>query len=260
MKTVVGTRVYNKLSEFLFKCKKNDVDYSIARVLLDKIHEFPDVNISEVSYLSNTTPASVSRFCKKIGYGSFFELKNDTYRFYTSSILNNFPESKNINEQKLKIMKHSLETEQFIFQMIDDDQLKEIAQNCRSAERVAIVSNTYSFSLASLFNELLSQKKIKVVTINRSANEDVLMNVLEEYDLIFLISLTKDWILKNKEILDLYPSCVKVLLTYSDLNFVSPKIDYEVSFGNIDFIFSSSFYSQRTLFLWIMLLGIMIPD
>lgn len=46
---------------------KNEVDYSIARVLLDKAHEFPDVIISKVSYLSKITHTSVSRFCKKIG-------------------------------------------------------------------------------------------------------------------------------------------------------------------------------------------------
>ena len=59
--------LYIKLSEYLFCCRKASVYVNIALVMLKKIREFPTIYIEEIALLANTTPASVTRFCKVLG-------------------------------------------------------------------------------------------------------------------------------------------------------------------------------------------------
>ena len=260
MEPVVGSRLFTRLSEFIFRCKKNDVDYNVAMVLLDKVKDFPDVNITEVAYLSNTTPASVSRFCKKIGYPSFFDLKNDAGQRYLNPLLERFPDDGSAQAQKNNFLNHSAEIDQVIIDNIDSQQLEAIAQKFEHIQKAAVVSNIYSFSSANLFRELLSQRGINVVTINRDASEDVLDDVLKSYDIVFFINLTLDWVIEHKELIDRHASSAKVLLTYAANQEGLPTFDTVVSFSQFDFIFSSVYYSQRIMIIWVTLLGMLIQD
>jgi len=75
--------VHIRLVEYLFKNRKLDTNFSIARVMIIKVNEFPNVTIDEIAYLAHTTPGSVTKFCKKLGYKSFKELRTDrlNYRY-----------------------------------------------------------------------------------------------------------------------------------------------------------------------------------
>ena len=65
------------LSEYLFNIKKFDTNFIIAKVMLDRLSEFPDISIEKIAYLANTTPATVTKFCKKLGYDGFLGIKQD---------------------------------------------------------------------------------------------------------------------------------------------------------------------------------------
>ncbi|MBS5370500.1 MAG: MurR/RpiR family transcriptional regulator, partial [Coprobacillus cateniformis] len=47
--------------------------------MLDRLYEFPDITIEEIAYLANTTPSSVTKFCKRIGYNGFTNIKSDAF-------------------------------------------------------------------------------------------------------------------------------------------------------------------------------------
>lgn len=56
--------LYVKASEYLFYASKATVFTQIA---VDKTEEFPNVNIGELALYADTTPSSVTKFCRIIG-------------------------------------------------------------------------------------------------------------------------------------------------------------------------------------------------
>lgn len=260
MEPYTASRLYSRLSEFIFKCKKNDVDFNIATLLAAKINEFPDVNISEIAYLANTTPASVSRFCKKIGYASFFDLRNDANQFYADPLMDNITKQSSTEAQIDSILNHLKTMDETITKQFDIEQLKNIAAECDKTKSIAIISNTYYISAAHFFREVFSLQGYKVVQINREASTDILEHILADYDVVFLISLTGEWVIQNKELFKESANTVKVLLTQSTAQAVLPKFDHLVSFSAFDFMFSSAYYSHRIMMLWIALLGTFIKN
>ncbi|MGL5042372.1 MAG: MurR/RpiR family transcriptional regulator [Culicoidibacterales bacterium] len=53
----------------------NDIYYHIAKTILENSNRVPTMGIEELAYLCFTSPATISRFCKKVSLSSFIELK-----------------------------------------------------------------------------------------------------------------------------------------------------------------------------------------
>ena len=64
-----------RLLDFINNHKTKDTNYFIARTLLRDIHNIANMNISVLAETCYTSPAAITRFCKKIGYSSFQEFK-----------------------------------------------------------------------------------------------------------------------------------------------------------------------------------------
>jgi|GEM_PF-854620 len=194
----VMSGVYIKLTEFFYHCTKKDVNFSIAKVLISKIHEFPDVYIEEIAMLANTTSSSVSKFCKRLGYHSFTEMKNDVNADLHESVF----------DQARQLMKehHSLkEAYEFFFDSereimtqwykeIDEEQLLRIGSGLQHTSKVAVLTNNSRFSAVNLFRELLSKQGITVFNVDRNAEDDVLASIFADVDVIFVISLSQSWV------------------------------------------------------------------
>lgn len=82
MKVKTISQVYIRLNEHLFKCKKYDLNFLITKVLIERIDEFPNIYIEEIAYAAQTTPASITKFCKKLGYTSFKEMRCDLDNYF----------------------------------------------------------------------------------------------------------------------------------------------------------------------------------
>jgi len=65
-----------RLLDFINNHKTKDTNYYIALNLLKDIHNIAHINISVLAETCYTSPAAITRFCKKIGYSSFQEFKN----------------------------------------------------------------------------------------------------------------------------------------------------------------------------------------
>lgn len=144
--------------------------------------------------MANTTPASVSRFSKKIEYANFLELKNDTTVFNNNHLLDLFPLNSSFNDLSNLFLEHSIQTDKLIFNQFDELKITTIAEKCKHSKKIAIISNSYFLPAANLFRELLSQQGITILQINRNASEDIIKNIIETCDLVFIISLTGDWV------------------------------------------------------------------
>jgi|GEM_PF-6099976 len=74
-------QIHLRLVECMFDNRKQDVNGSIARVMISKLNRIHDITLDEIAYLAHSSPASVTKFCKKLGYASFKDLKADYQQF-----------------------------------------------------------------------------------------------------------------------------------------------------------------------------------
>ena len=198
-----------RLNEFFYTCKKKDVNYAIAKVLLSKYPDFPDIYIEEIAYLAQTTISSVSKFCKKLGYNSFASLKNDMnpgveFAFYDRPF-----QGCPLEADEKKKLYHALDSfllmeMEFIntwLKKLDFNKIMQIGKRLRSCERVAILTNNFAFSAGNIMREALGQKGMTVYEVDRHASEEVLLDIFHSVEMVFLISLTDEWIVNRSEFL-----------------------------------------------------------
>ncbi|TDT62303.1 RpiR family transcriptional regulator [Fonticella tunisiensis] len=65
-----------RLLDFINNSKNKDTNYFIALTLLHDVKNIPNMNITTLADRCYTSPAAITRFCKKIGYKSFQEFKD----------------------------------------------------------------------------------------------------------------------------------------------------------------------------------------
>jgi DNA-binding MurR/RpiR family transcriptional regulator len=97
--------------------------------MIENLKKFPDVTIQEVAEESFTSTTSVTKFCHKIGYQNFYELRNsigpkvarDSIFQRSLSNMNNVP-SNGIKEFLIEANK----LDEKIFQSFDYQQIQNI--------------------------------------------------------------------------------------------------------------------------------------
>lgn len=67
-----------RLFDFINNSKTKDINYFIAITLLHDVKNIHNMNITALSDRCYTSPAAVTRFCRKIGFKSFQEFKDCT--------------------------------------------------------------------------------------------------------------------------------------------------------------------------------------
>ncbi|MDR4316369.1 transcriptional regulator [Niallia circulans] len=65
-----------RLLDFINNNKTKDTNYYIALTLLKDVRHIANMNITVLAEACYTSPAAITRFCKKIGYASFQEFKD----------------------------------------------------------------------------------------------------------------------------------------------------------------------------------------
>lgn len=253
--TLRFSRVYVRLTEHLFKCTKVDVDYSITKALIDKIVDFPDIYIEEIAMIANTTPASVTKYCKKIGYQSFKELRTDLETYGSEVILESISKKQEPDEMIDTFLEMDQIQQKEMFRQFDRQQCQRIAELLAGKKKVAVLGSTSMFSSVNLLRELLSSNGVSVYEINRRASLDILEDILNTVDVIFLISITGEWLLKNVEHSELFRRLgqKKIIITRADLKEEAGSFDEIVSLRMFDYLLLSNYYSQRVIQSWILL-------
>jgi len=233
---IVSNGVYVTLTEFFYNCNKKDVNYSIAKALILKIREFPNIYIEEISFLANTTPASVTKFCQKIGYGGFTEMKNDLRNDLDYEMFDQMREVSRVsgfNESYLHFLQMEKRRVEEWYQSLDIGQIIRIGRQLKFCSKIAVVVNNYSFGIANLFRELLSQHGVTVFEVNRRADDEVLKSIFRVVDCVFVISLSGEWVQKRLNLLKASKdkNTNFVLINGSSISAV-PPFDEVISVGN----------------------------
>lgn len=79
----MGDLVY-RLLLFLNSSKEDTINYTIATTMISNLKEIPNMNINKLADICYTSPAAISRFCRKLGYSNLAEFKKNISRSLNS--------------------------------------------------------------------------------------------------------------------------------------------------------------------------------
>ncbi|WP_243225443.1 family 1 glycosylhydrolase [Klebsiella pneumoniae] len=177
--SVFYSPLYVRVSEYLFYAGKRNVFTAIAMAVIAKIEEFPYVKIEELASYCNTTPSSITKFVRELGYGSFQELKNDIAPY-------------RLTHQGIKGMTEKEVIEE-IYKYIPYEECRKMAEVINNSRSVIILSNSFLFNIANIMRESIISSNRKVYLVERSNNE-LIKTILRQVDCVFILTLTGQWI------------------------------------------------------------------
>lgn len=243
------------------------LEYQLASYFLDQYNHFERLNIFDVADQCYCSRASVRRFCKKIGFSNFVEMKKHfiNYEFqqrqYTNRVqVDNF---RKMTAGKLLSMINDID------QTLDDARLEVVAQKMHQSKNVIIFVVDTAATMAKFFQQemFFCGKTVKVVTdysdsltfgdmrAAQSANHSSIA-ALGKDDLLITISVTGLFAAATLDIVN-YCAAYKMLFTlnrdaelrecYDDVFYISknednPRVFTEYTVYGINYIFDNLFY------------------
>lgn len=247
-----------KLSEYLFNINKFDTNFIIAKVMLDRISEIPDISIDKIAYLANTTPSTVTKFCKKLGYDGYASIKAENQIPKLNTFLTNNDYKENCTSP---LEFYSLYSDQIkivydlLYEQFDHQQIARIAWQLSFCKKVTIFTGLHGFAATNLFNEMMRTFDIIVYEINRNSEISIIKSSIEQSDMIFIISLTGKWVKDNmtslnKDFFQKYLSKIVVLSNDASLPFKEI-----INFSAITNFYDSNYISSNSLQAFFILLA-----
>lgn len=101
----MGDLIY-RLLLFLNDSREETLNYTIALTMIRNIKEIPNMTINKLADICYTSPAAISRFCRKLGYSSLSEFKKALSISINTNFDNSFskPKGFNINRSREEIL------------------------------------------------------------------------------------------------------------------------------------------------------------
>lgn len=237
--------VYYKLAEIANLSFRDSLDYIIAKEMLQNIEKVSNMSIDTIANICSTSTASITRFCQKIGYDSFKELK---YNISQSHTLHNMIDSQ--EQRTISINKAILNTKvkfdylinHSLF-MIEKSMIKELVQKIIENNRIAIFCASHELSAVVLFQALLKQyhKKVDIILCNTDVHK---MNyVLENVDFVLFLTYGGRWMRRSHELMSkiLKTSIENCVICLDDRDIKNYKFDMKIKFDLPDELTESHF-------------------
>lgn len=190
----MGDLIY-RLLLFIDTCRENTLNYTIAITILQNLKSVPNMSVNKLSDLCYTSPAAISRFCKKLGYSGFPDFKNHL-EISISNHNNGFLKPKGLNHNHnrndiLNIMHDEIDSEL---------ELAKESLDLKIVDRVIdlIYSNSNICCFGTLFSQLIAQDmQLKFANVGKIINvasdvqtQEILAESLDKNSLAILISPT----------------------------------------------------------------------
>ena len=108
--------LFYRLIIFLDTAQENDTNYNIALFMANNFYRISEMRISELANECYVSPATISRFCRALGYENYAHLKQECYMFHSEDKKFN-----NLINIPLDTMKNNPQkaTEDYVSQVIE---------------------------------------------------------------------------------------------------------------------------------------------
>lgn len=149
--------LFYRLVMFVNTSSKDDLNYTIADFILKNISAIADMNIVVFANTCHVSPASISRFCRKLGFDDYIHLKMECAKF-TSSKLSEYVDPLMVSNPKEATKIYLTNASNRLLEQIDlidlesMDQLIEDMQKCKY---ICFFGSHFSHSIAELVQATL---------------------------------------------------------------------------------------------------------
>ena len=77
--------LFYRLIIYLDTASETDTNYNIALFMANNFYRIYSMRINELASVCYVSPATISRFCKSLGYENFAHLKQECYSFHSNN-------------------------------------------------------------------------------------------------------------------------------------------------------------------------------
>ncbi|MFB4162450.1 MurR/RpiR family transcriptional regulator [Alteribacillus sp. JSM 102045] len=165
-------------------------DIVIAEYILKNVHQIPDMSIHELAHACHTSPATVTRFCRKFDNVSFKELKEyaRTFNEFNSSEVDYQEIEKNVNHNEIaNYFEHAQVSLNETLKLLDSKSLFSIAAKIHRSKKISFFGVTFSHVIAR--NAQFKFLRLGKHALSYSNHENQLSEAeSQSEDLAFIIS------------------------------------------------------------------------
>ena len=171
--------------EYMSKAERTIADYIIADPQRTR-----NLSTLELAAVTGTSPATISRFCRKIGFSGFAEFKTSLTKELLSSNndLLHLTEDDSVSIIKQTVLIFNKTVMEGMLYTLDDEALKRAADYLSAANRVAIIGDGSSGSSARNAYDVFLQLGIRCEYLTDPFFQIMAINQLEEGDVVFAVS------------------------------------------------------------------------
>lgn len=228
----MGSVTY-RLLEYINTTTKKDVNYEIAIIILKNFKKVSEMNITEVAELCYVSPATISRFCRFIGFNNFSEFKKflnikfSLQKDYSKQLIFNADNDiksayEEYTNSLIKNMIYSLEN-------LDYKKLDKIVETIYKTEKVAFFGAQFIQSIGMhLQSRLMLTGKYIEVYSSYDKQLECAKN-LDKNSLAIIVSVEGSYFFKYMEIIEvLKEKGVKILVITQNMNSKLAEIADEI--------------------------------
>jgi len=161
-----------------------DINYYIAKSLLEHIHKIESFSLDSVAEACNVAPSTINRFCKRIGFKNFSNLRNSVAIPMGASFHEN--EDSELNTQMFfKQLNENIE----MIDNIPTSQIDQLANQIKKSRRIVILGfEKHQVQAMELQKKLFLLGKLCECDTNLFKQIDALSSLSDE-DMIITISI-----------------------------------------------------------------------
>lgn len=226
--------VYYKLAEIANLSFRDSLDYIIAKEMLQHIEQIPSMSIDKIADICITSTASITRFCQKIGYESFKELKYSIDQEYVSNTIGEHSKKNDICLNKA-ILNTKIKFDYLInnsLLVIEKSKIEILIEKIVNNERIAIFCASHEISAVILFQALLKKYHKKVDVIICNTEVDKMEYVLENIDVVLFLTYGGRWMRRSHKLINkiLSTDIDNVVICLNDVAIRNYKFDTKIKF------------------------------
>jgi len=177
----VETLIYNLLA-YINNSLDKDINYHIAKTLLENFNKIEGFSLETAAEVCNVAPSTINRFCKRIGFRNFSNLRNSVNNFGASLEKSDISLS---GDSFIEQLKENVE----MIENIPKEQIERIVKQISKSRRIVILGfEKHQIQALELQKKLLLAGKFCECNTNIFKQMEALDTLTEE-DLIITISI-----------------------------------------------------------------------
>lgn len=204
--------IMNSLFTVLNSSEIDSSEYILAKYFLENFDRLSELNIFDVASACYMNRSSVRRFCDRLGFSNFQELKRSAWeverqkKFYTS-----YAKHDNYKQYLAVAIADALAE---INDMVSDFDLDTLVLRMQKAKQIVLVASDFSsMSVKEFQQQMITQGKVVRVCTDGSGDL-ALFDTLSDDDLVIVLSTSGNYAKAASDLMHRL-ECNKVLITMS---------------------------------------------